>query len=224
MINFAIRRKAPLYVIFHDQFCTQLFTVMLPFHVNYSLLFMWISTLFVSAIRCILIIWCINNVKRCCKRIIKSSSFLISTCWFIADGATKSGTVYSGKIGSKISGKIGLVMGPMVQFEPVPGRVAHVDLNDLKNQDEKLLLGYCLLVQNGPQGDEDLNISHRKPGKVCASRWVTTASSILCLYTQTESPSTYFKLIVGFILNPALFLAKGDWHCSKGQSFFSIQW
>ena len=114
-------------------------------------------------------------------------------------------------------------MKPMVKFEPVRGRVAHVDPDCLQNQDEKLLLGYCLLVQNGPQNDEDLKIAHRKPGKVCASRWVTTASSILCLYTQTENPSPNLKLMVGFIVNvyaPALFLAKGDWHCSKGPIHF----
>ena len=114
-------------------------------------------------------------------------------------------------------------MGPMVQFEPVRGRVAHVDPDCLKNQDEQLLIGYCLLVQNGPKADEDLKISQRRPGKVCASRWVTTASSILCLYTQTKNPSTNLKLMVGFILNvyaPALFLAKGDWHCSRGPVHF----
>ena len=53
----------------------------------------------------------------------------------------------------QISGKDGLVMGSMVQFEPVRGRVPYVDPDCLKNQDEKLLLGYCLLVQCGPEAD-----------------------------------------------------------------------
>ena len=33
-------------------------------------------------------------------------------------------------------------------------------------------------------------------------------------------PNSYLKLIVGFISNPTLFLAKGDWHCSKGPVIF----
>ena len=117
-------------------------------------------------------------------------------------------------------------MGPMVQFEPVYGRVPFCDMANLKNQDEKLLLGYCLLVQHGPESDEDLKVSHRKPGQVCASRWVTTASNCLRLYIQTENPSANLILIVGFIVNvyaPALFWAKQEWHCSKGPfHFFNV--
>ena len=111
----------------------------------------------------------------------------------------------------------------MVDFAPVFGLVPMIAQGLLHNHDVKVLYLLCRLVMLGPSADENLKISHVKPGKVCPSRWFTTASSILALYIQTPNPSANLKLLVGFILNvyaPCLFMIKNEWQCFKGPIHF----
>jgi len=45
-----------------------------------------------------------------------------------------------------------------------------------------------------------VSLSHREPGKVVMSRWVTLANRILRLYTASENPSETLKITSEFIM------------------------
>ena len=146
---------------------------------------------------------------------------------FIAiDGNLKSPNDYIGPIGEQISGDEGLVQTKMVNFEPIKGMVPDIYADYCNNNDVQMLHRKCLLVQQGPGADKYLKISDAKPGKVNSSRWVTTATNILCLYIQTEDPSDNLILLVKYVLRvyaPIIFQIKCDWQFYYGaQHYFNL--
>ena len=115
----------------------------------------------------------------------------------------------------------------MADFLPVSGKVPQViDKSVLQNQDTHNLFGLCNLLQNGASDDRFKKYFACKPGTVTASRWLTTANNIMCLYAQEENPSDQLKLLVQIILNiyaPTIFSIKMEWHISKASvHFFNI--
>ena len=143
----------------------------------------------------------------------------------LTDGSTLAPTVYSGEIGRKISGKKGLIREDMVNFVPVKGIVPNViDEELLQNQDIKNLFYLCNLIQTGPSASKKLLKSFKCiPGVVTASRWVTTANNLLCLYAQESNPSENLVLLVRIILNiyaPLIFGIKKDWHITRAPIHF----
>ena len=140
-----------------------------------------------------------------------------------ADGDLKSPNDYSGPIGADISGDEGLVRSKMIRFKAISGKVPVIYADYCKNNDVETLHGYCLLVQQGPDADKYLKMSGKKPGKVTASRWVTTATNILCLYIQTEEPSDSLILMVRYVLNvygPMIFSIKCNWQFYYGPEHY----
>jgi hypothetical protein len=132
------------------------------------------------------------------------------------DGKTISGNKFSGPIGQQLGEDIH--QKDCVNFEPVPGKLVMPDreiLRDLSD-DQRLLLEYSSGVSTGKIYE---NFVHRKPGPVSHSRWLTTATRILYLYTRTAEPSSVLKLLVRYIVNvygPVWFHVKGEKSFTKG--------
>jgi hypothetical protein len=114
------------------------------------------------------------------------------------DGKTISGNKFSGPIGQKLGEDIH--RENPVAFVPVPAPIEEPDsdLMDDLSDDQKILLAYIFGVSSGTI---DEKFVHRKPGPVNLSRWLTTATRILYLYTRTEQPSDVLKVLVKYIVN-----------------------
>ena len=59
--------------------------------------------------------------------------------------------------------------------------------------DQKYLLEMYQAVSTGIC---DPNLAARNPGKIAHSRWLTTASTALCVDVSTYNPSNNFKLVI----------------------------
>jgi hypothetical protein len=114
------------------------------------------------------------------------------------DGPTRSGNKLSGKIGELLDSD-DLHRKDPVQFEPIPlgfDRPDNVD-NEGLSDDQRILLEYMFGIGCGKVDEKFVK---RKPGPMNHSRWLTTATRILILYTRTVSPSETLKVIVTFIV------------------------
>jgi hypothetical protein len=125
------------------------------------------------------------------------------------DGPAKSGNKLSGKIGEQLDDD-DLYRKDPVQFEPIPLGFERTDPEDIEDlsEDQRLLLEYMYGVGCGKVDDKFVK---RKPGPLNLSRWLTTATRILILYTRTLMPSETLKVIVTFIVKcyaPTWFLVK----------------
>jgi len=114
------------------------------------------------------------------------------------DGPTKSGNKLSGKIGEQLDDDC-LYRNDPVQFEPIPLGFGRPDPKDIEglSDDQRILLEYMFGVGCGTVDEKFVK---RKPGPLNHSRWLTTATRILILYTRTVSPSETLKVIVTFIV------------------------
>ncbi|CAF4921707.1 unnamed protein product [Pieris macdunnoughi] len=65
------------------------------------------------------------------------------------------------------------------------------------NADHLYLLEICQAI-NARNCDE--NLAMRSPGKICHSRWMTTANSILRLYISTKNPTEKQMTVTEFVL------------------------
>ena len=112
----------------------------------------------------------------------------------------------------------------MVQFNAVSGLVGDVDEEWFKtaNNDVKTIITLSHIVQSGPP-EEPFNCV---PGHVNYSRWVTTGSNILYLYTQEPEPSEDLIMLVQYVVNvyvPMLLAIHQNYHVSQGSiHFFNI--
>ena len=144
----------------------------------------------------------------------------------ISDGKTKSKDSFEGEIGMTISPPKTkrLERAPMVQFQPLDGKVTWISKELLQNQDIRNLYYLCILVQTGPWASHDIaKYFDCTPGTVSFARWITTANNVLCLYCQTENPTYELILLTQIILNiyaPAIFNIKEKWHISNGSLHF----
>jgi hypothetical protein len=130
------------------------------------------------------------------------------------DGKTISGNKFCGHIGQQLGEDIH--RKDCVTFEPVPAEIVMPDtefLQDLSD-DQRILLEYMYGVSSGKIDDKFL---HRKPGPVNHSRWLTTATRILYLYTRTVEPDSVLKLLVRYILK----VYGAVWFNVKGQKSFT---
>lgn len=133
------------------------------------------------------------------------------------DGKTKSGNKFSGDIGMQLDAE-DLHMRDLVRFESIPTQCQRPDdkvLEDLSD-DQRLLLEYALGVS---LGTVDYKYAKRKPGPVNHSRWLTTATRIMYLYTRTVEPTETLKTLVTFIVQiyaPVWFMVKHVNNFTKG--------
>ena len=140
----------------------------------------------------------------------------------IADGPTSGAESYSGWIGGAITESGGQKRTKMVNFEPVRGLVERIPIEFLDNTDVKHMYHYCLIIQEGPNCDQDLKEwFDAKPGHVTPARWVTTASNILVFYMQTppKNVTPELKLLVKYIVRvyaPCLLSIKQNWAFRNG--------
>jgi hypothetical protein len=91
-----------------------------------------------------------------------------------------------------------------------------MDLSD----DQRILLEYIYGVSSG---SVDEKFQKRKPGTLNHSRWITTATRILHLYTRTEQPSEVLKLLTTYIVKiygPVWFMVRRVNNFLKGPEIF----
>jgi hypothetical protein len=72
-------------------------------------------------------------------------------------------------------------------------------------------------------GSVDEKFQKRKPGPLNHSRWITTATRILYLYTRTEQPSEVLKLLTTYIVKvygPVWFMVRRVNNFLKGPEIF----
>ena len=99
------------------------------------------------------------------------------------DGTTHGPNSFSGPIG-KLLKNVDL---PIVSFQPIEGNLlSNIDADDLST-DQRYLHEMCQAITSGHCSSE---LGNRKPGPICHSRWLTTASHILRLYRQKSQTQT----------------------------------
>lgn len=89
------------------------------------------------------------------------------------------------------------------------------EVKDLSD-DQRLLLEYVFGIDSGHIDDKFVK---RKPGPLSHSRWLTTATRILILYTRTVEPSDTLKILVTFIVRsyaPTWFLVRRNNNFTSG--------
>ena len=117
------------------------------------------------------------------------------------DGKTSGPKSTSGPIGKAISDIRDNGPTPMVGFARIPGVDFIIDQAFLVNEDQKFFYNMCRLVRNGIECTLPPFFKEKLPGAISNARWLTTASSILYLYTRTIKPTQKLIKLVSFILN-----------------------
>jgi len=112
------------------------------------------------------------------------------------DGATTSGTTFSGPIGQNLGRDIWT--NNTVAFEPISSGLILPPDNIIKDlsTDQRLLLEYIRGVDSGAVNPKFV---HRKIGPLNHSRWLTCAIRILALYTRSENPEQNLVTMVIYI-------------------------
>lgn len=111
------------------------------------------------------------------------------------DGTTTGPRSFTGKIGKSLNNCEQL---PVKQFSAIECQLPDITKTrtDLST-DQLYLLEICRAIQ---QGNCNENLAKRNPGKICHSRWLTTANRILRLYMSTETPSRNLLILTHFVL------------------------
>ena len=110
------------------------------------------------------------------------------------DGRTRGPRSFTGPIGSRLQ-KCETM--PIVSYEPIPCDFPPVTIYDLHEFWSAIFTYICNAVITGQCS---VSLSHRQPGQLVMSRWVTMANRILRLCAAAEKPSENFKTIVQFVL------------------------
>ena len=115
-------------------------------------------------------------------------------CRFLS-GKTTGPARYAGDIGDKIGNCEEL---PLVNFKPIQGYLPEIlmVLKDLST-DQKYLLEICQAISSGICSPD---LAKRNPGKLCHSRWLTTANRILRLYIGSENPSEELYILTEYVM------------------------
>ena len=135
------------------------------------------------------------------------------------DGKTTGPRSFTGPIGSLLQKCERM---PRVSYEPIPCDFPAVTVDDLST-DQQYLLDICQAVITGQCS---VALSHRQPGQLVMSRWVTMASRVLRLYVATEQPSEHLKTVTEFILKvyaPMWFFIKAKPSCKDGSRHLWMQ-
>lgn len=128
------------------------------------------------------------------------------------DGVTTGPKSFSGLVGTMLPNCAKM---PIAQFQKIECNFPEIGIDDL-SADQKYLKDICIAVCSGHC---PVSLSHREPGKLVMSRWITLANRILRLYTATENPSDTLKIISEFIMKvyaPMWFLIKSKPSCKDG--------
>ena len=137
------------------------------------------------------------------------------------DGWCKGPDAYIGPLGKLIAVKSGMVRTPLVNFQTIESKVEETDYT-IDNNDTQLLYKLSHFVGSGHESQYRPVFDH-KPGKVCQSRWVTTASNLLLLFCQTLNPTPNQIVLIQFIQGcyaPMIFLIKNNSHVTNGSRLF----
>ena len=127
------------------------------------------------------------------------------------DGVTQGPSGFSGPIGKLLKT---CENKSVVSFKRIPIQLPKMD-SDL-SCDQKYLYEICLAVNSGYC---DPSLAARTPGKMCHSRWLTTANRILRLYVSTEVPDEKLCCLVMYIVKvyaPVWFAIKRSPSCING--------
>ena len=137
------------------------------------------------------------------------------------DGCTTGPSGFTGDIGKKLEACEYL---PLVEFQTIESQPIEIDRIDLST-DQKYLLDIYIIVSQGHFFATE-TFASKSPGKMCHSRWLTTASRILRLYISSQVPSENLVRLVRFIMTvyvPCWFSIKKN--CSiyqDPQNFFKM--
>lgn len=130
------------------------------------------------------------------------------------DGTTTGPRSFSGQLGKLLQNCEHL---PVIEFQAVECNLPDITKSrDDLSTDQLYLLEMCQAIAKG-QCDE--NLAKRKPGKICHSRWLTTANTILRLYISTKNPTENQVILTEFVLRvyaPMWFKIKTQPSCVYG--------
>ena len=102
---------------------------------------------------------------------------------------------------------------PVAKFESIPSEFPAVDAGNL-SVDQQYLFDICLAGITGKFSDQ---LSHRQPGKLVVSRWLTLRIRVLRLYIATKNPSYNLRMIAEFVVKiygPIWFAIKTKKSCT----------
>ena len=128
------------------------------------------------------------------------------------DGKSMGPGILGGEIGKKIKNCENY---PPIKYKSISG-VEIPEINWDLSTDQQLLLNLFKAVECGYCSTE---LALRKPGPMCQSRWLTTASRVLRLYIGSISPSQQLIELVNFIMKvyaPMWFFIKQNSYATSG--------
>lgn len=129
------------------------------------------------------------------------------------DGTTTGPRSFTGMIGKLLDGCEQL---PITSFTVIECILPEVSNKKDLSTDQLYLMEICEAINCG---DCSEGLSKRNPGKVCHSRWLTTANRILRLYVSSQNPSQSLVILTTFILKvyaPMWFTIKTKPACIYG--------
>ncbi|XP_055922808.1 uncharacterized protein LOC129953593 [Eupeodes corollae] len=115
------------------------------------------------------------------------------------DGKTNDPKGFSGVLGKALESCDSL---PIQGFEKIMVELPPITIEHLST-DQKYLYEMCEAVSNG---NVDLELANRQPGRMSHSRWLTTANRILRLYVGTEKPSKELLVLATYIIKVYVFV------------------
>lgn len=128
------------------------------------------------------------------------------------DGSTTGPRGFSGEIGKSLQSCENV---SIVNFQPIEVELPYVDYETISS-DQKYLYEMCLAISSGTIKED---LSHKNPGPLCHSRWLTCANRILRLYAATEMPSRNLDVLATFVIKvyaPTWFNIKLKSSCLDG--------
>ncbi|XP_061717533.1 uncharacterized protein LOC133525257 [Cydia pomonella] len=130
------------------------------------------------------------------------------------DGSTTGPKSFSGPIGKSLNN---CELLPVKSFNAITCCLPDITKSrDDLSTDQLYLLEMCQAIS---KGECDERLAKRRPGKICHSRWLTTANSILRLYIATENPAKNLKILTEFVIKvyaPMWFRIKTHPSCIHG--------
>ncbi|GBM80401.1 hypothetical protein AVEN_28801-1 [Araneus ventricosus] len=109
------------------------------------------------------------------------------------DGTTTGLRSFTGKVTKSLAGCEKL---PVISFTPIECTLCEMNNKKILSTDQLYLMEICEVINCG-HCRESLK---RNPGKVCHSRWLTTANRNLRLYEADENPSEALLILTTFVV------------------------
>ena len=131
------------------------------------------------------------------------------------DGETYSPHSFCGTIGNGLANCEAV---SVAKFKRIPIQLPKID-SDLST-DQRYLYEMCLSINSSYVSP---SLASRNPGKMCHSRWLTTANRILRLYVTKENPDEKLMFLTDYIIKvyaPVWFGIKKSPSCLSGPTHF----